>query len=383
MNVVLDDLYQLLNQVCTEMHICASVWGSIQRNELTQSSDIDIICYTNNKSEYNTLRYSMEKRLSELTHDSIPWDIAFIHGSPYDYALVNGTNYHSVFFSDLVVGDKELSSYFIAERDRLRNNTILSVREFFNLFTSYWGLARVLNKKDDRYAKFSMNGTNKWVRLIQAAQLRWHFLIGKTSKDVIIYLCQKFQLEVNPFLRAYESDFEYRVESEYFKEIKDNTGAFENWHLLFQFLINDCISWIQADCGVPPSLFHEFCQTMNIIGLKISNPMCINKLAESVITAFVVKDSQKIESILLNNINDWWAMTNLCVNENVSQDHLEQIVFPNFEVDPILWKSVRLYVAKNKNTSPNTLIKILKTKGLRKQDYLAAQNNLDSMHYND
>ena len=378
MIININDIYQLLDRICTEMHICASVWGSLQRNELTPFSDIDIVCHSNSITDSIAIQSCIKNELSYYFHNFHRWDIALIEGSPYDYALMNGTNYHSVYFSDLVVGDREQSMFFGAERERLRNNIQLSIREFFNLFTSYYGLAGVLNTGDARFAKFSLNGTNKWVRLVQAAQLRWNCLIGKTTKDIIVYLCNKYKLDTPRFIDAYESDFRYRIESELSKIIKENTVNSSEWHLLFQLFLTDSIPWIQSNFGVSVSLLKEFLQSINVKMAEIPAPRIINLPSESIINAFVENDSQKLKSIFDNNINDWWIMTNLCINEHVSSELLEQIVFPQYYVNPTLWKSVRLYVAKNRNTSEKTLLRILNTKGLREQDYLAAQNNLDS-----
>lgn len=360
------------------MHSCASVWGSLQRNEITPFSDIDIICYSNDKTNYATLRSSIEKELSNYTQNAFRLDIAFISGSPYDYALKKGSNYHSIYYSDRVVGDQELSSLFVKERNRLRNNIELSIREFFNLLTSYYGLARVLNTNDNMYAKFSLNGTNKWVRLVQAAQLRWHHLIGKTSKDVIAFLCQKYYLDTALFLEAYEIDFDYRIKSEMDGITNVNTETFTKWHKLFYLFLQDCIPWIQLNYGVSASLFQKFCQSIYVIGIEIPPPRVINMYAESVINAFVEEETQKIESILANNRSNWWIMVNLCVNENVPPQILEQIVFPNSKGVPIVGQSVWLYVAKNKNTSINTLLKMLNTANMREIDYMSAQNNLNS-----
>lgn len=378
MIIQLNDIYQLLEKICTELHVCASVWGSLQRNELTPLSDIDIICYSNSITDSIAMQSSIKRELSYYFHNFHRWDIALIEGNPYDYALMNGTNYHSVYFSDLVVGDKEQSKFFLTEREKLRNNLQLSYREFFNLFTSYYGLAKVLNTKDARFAKFSINGTNKWVRLAQAAQLRWNYLIGRATKDIIVFLCQKYKLDTTRFIGAYESDFNYRIESELSKKIKVNTAHFSEWQLLFQVFLTDSIPWIQSDLGVSVSLLKEFIQSMNIKMAEIPAPKNINLLSESIINAFIEKNPQKLKSIYEDNKNDWWIMTNLCINEHVPSELLEQIVFPQYYVNPTLWKSVRLYVAKNRNTSEKTLSQILNTKGLREQDYLAAQNNLDS-----
>lgn len=378
MSITLNDLYIILDQLCAELHLCASVWGSLQRNEITPLSDIDIICYSNAKTGYATLRSSLEKELSNYTNHPVRLDIAFVSGSPYEYALMKGTNYHAIYFSDRVVGDKEQSSIFELEREQLRNNVELSIREFFNLFTSYYGLARVLNATDTMYNKFSLNGTNKWVRIVQAAQLRWNYLIGKTSKDVIAFLCQKYHLDTARLLESYDLDFNSRIKSEMEGIIHINTATITNWHKLFCLFFIDCIPWIQSNYGISVSLFQKFCQSINIIGTEIPAPKVINTCAESVINAFVEEDTPRIMSILAQNRNNWWTMVNLCVNEHVSSKVLEQIVFPGSEEGPVPGKSVLLYVAKNKNTSKSTLLKILKTNNLREIDYLSAQNNLYS-----
>jgi hypothetical protein len=51
------------------------------------------------------------------------------------------------------------------------------------------------------------------------------------------------------------------------------------------------------------------------------------------------------------------------------------------EPDIFLWRTVRLYVGKNKNSSPETLKRILATKNLRDQDYAASKNNLINRGY--
>lgn len=380
MNITLNDLYTILDQLGRKMHLCASICGSLQRNEITPSSDIDIICYSNTKIDHITLRSSIEKELSNYTKKNIRLDIACITGSTYDYALKKGTNYHAICFSDKVVGDQEQSFYFMLDRNLLRNNPKLYTREFFNLFTSYFGLARVLNTNDAMFTKFSFYGTNKWTRLVQAAQLRWHYLIGKTSKDVIEFLCLRYHIDTARVLEAYELDFECRIMSEINGLTAVNTETFTQWHKLFCPFILDCIPWIQFNNGISVPVFQKFCQSMNVISAEIPTPRVINPYAEEIVNAYVEEDPQILESIMVNNRSNWWTMVNLCVNEHVSSKCLDKIVFPDSEYSPIIGKSVLLYVAKNKNTSKNTLLKILNTDNLREIDYLSAQNNLDSKY---
>ena len=108
----------------------------------------------------------------------------------------------------------------------------------------------------------------------------------------------------------------------------------------------------------------------------IPESLSINKKAEAVVEAFVAENDVEIERLYNEHIDDWWVLTNLCVNPNTSDQLLEKIVFPETTIDPILWKSIRLYVAKNKNTSRKTLQMILNTKGLREQDYESAKSTL-------
>lgn len=117
---------------------------------------------------------------------------------------------------------------------------------------------------------------------------------------------------------------------------------------------------------------------MNVSSAEIPTPRVINPYAEEIVNAYVEEDPQILESIMVNNRSNWWTMVNLCVNEHVSSKCLDKIVFPDSEYSHIIGKSVLLYVAKNKNTSKNTLQKILNTNNLREIDYLSAQNNLDS-----
>lgn len=353
----------------------ASIWGSLLRDEMTPLSDVDIICYSNDGNDYS------EKVAADLKNNfksNISWDVAFTGKSTYEYATQNGTNFHSVYFSDIVVGDEKATEIFSAERDKVRNESEIVIRELFNLFTSYWGLANVILVNDDRYSKFSLNGTNKWVRLIQAAQLKWDFLNGKKSLEILEFLSNEYKLDFSFIKESYLKTFNERVISESKKRSFVSDSFDSAWSLLFNAFFADCVTWIQSISGVEKNLLVNFLHRLSPANtIQVPSPSAINTKATVLLKSFLSATGDELEETFLQNKNDWWTLTNICINPNTPPTVLQKIVFPDFQVDTKLWKSIRLYVSKNKNTDKKTLEQILNTRGLREQDYLAAQANLN------
>lgn len=371
----IEAINRILKKLGKNTGFAASIWGSLLRDEMTPLSDVDIICYSNDGNDYS------EKVAADLKKNftsNISWDVAFTGKSTYEYATQNGTNFHSVYFSDVIVGDEKATEIFSAERDKVRNESEIVIRELFNLFTSYWGLANVILVNDDRYSKFSLNGTNKWVRLIQAAQLKWNFLNGKKSVEILEFLSDKYKLDFSFINESYLKTFTERVISESEKRnfVSDNFDS--AWSLLFNAFFTDCVLWIQSISGVEKKLLSDFlCKLSPTNTIQVPSHNTTNEKATVLLKSFLADTETELEEIFIENKNDWWALTNICINPNTPASVLQKIVFPDFQVDTKLWKSIRLYVAKNKNTDKKTLEQILNTKGLREQDYLAAQTNLN------
>lgn len=373
----IDILYSELEIVCKRLHCAAAVWGSYIRDEITPYSDIDIIVFYADENWDNKNAFIESLQLS--FPDVSRWDISFATIPLIEFADANGTNYHSVFFSAQIVGDSNVKEIFTIEREIVRAEKSRKIREFFNLFTSYWGLAHVITPFDERYSKFGINGTNKWVRLFQACQIRWRQLINRKSIEVLSFLCEYYNLDYDTFYKAYSDDFKKRV-------LIEEQGAVCSldlepssiWTILFKHLMMDSIEWIQQEGGIRPKTFYAFLKKFGIESrTEVPAPSFYNTNANAVVSSFVAESEQEIIELYRENLNNWWVLTNLCINPKTSSDLLDSIVFPNFPVDPILWKSIRLYVAKNTNTREQTLERILATKGLREQDYNSAQTNLN------
>lgn len=373
----IDGLYSELENVCNQLHCAAAIWGSCIRDEITPYSDIDIIVFLveENRNIKTTFIESIQQRFPEVSC----WDISFATIPLMEFADANGTNYHSVFFSARIVGDLTVKEIFSLEREIVRADRSRSIREFFNLFTSYWGLAHVITPFDERYSKFGINGTNKWVRLFQASQIRWQQLINRKSVEVLSFLCERYNLDYATFYQAYSDDFKKRV----FIEEQGVLCSLDlepspKWTLLFKHLMLDSIKWIQQEGGISPKIFYAFLEKFGIESTYIVPvPAVYNTNANAIVSSFVAESEQEILELYRGNLNNWWVLTNLCINPKTSSDLLDSIVFPNFPVDVTLWKSIRLYVAKNINTREQTLERILATKGLREQDYKSAKKNLN------
>lgn len=370
----IDRLYSELECICMKHACAATLWGSYIRGEVTPNSDVDILVFSLDNIQLNTILDELQNILPQISH----LDVSICSMPLLDFANENGTNYHSLFFSSKIVGENKTRCIFEEERNRIRKDKKLQIREFFNLFTSYIGLARVITPYDNRYSKFCMNGTNKWVRLFQAAQIRWPQLIGYHSTAILSFMCNNYHISYDSILQAYQSDLQYRISSEKGKKQYVNTDSVSlYWQKLFNLFFFDSVTWVQTDCGISVDLYYVLFKKLGMQNIPlIPESLSINKKAEAVVEAFVAENDVEIERLYNEHIDDWWVLTNLCVNPNTSDQLLEKIVFPETTIDPILWKSIRLYVAKNKNTSRKTLQMILNTKGLREQDYEAAKSTL-------
>lgn len=376
-------LYYLLDSLGNQLQFSASIWGSFSRNAITPQCDIDIICYSE-KLLPNILDI-VESSLKNGISNSIRWDVDFIETDIWEYIKSNGTNYHSVFFSDKVLGFGSTTKLFEETRTKVRLNIDLSIRELFNLFCSYYGLASCISKNDSGYCKYSFYGTNKWTRLIQATQIRWNYLIGKSSIEVLTFLSNKLNIDLDLILKSYYVALQNRIDYESSKNDRYpyNTSN-ENliWYELFNRFFKLISSEIQENSGVNNILFKKFLDKIspnNSIDVPKSNSE--NVFANIVLRSFLAERKNEFEEILSKYSNNWWAMSNLCINPNASSEIIKKIVFPEFEVNIKNWKTIRLYVAKNKNTDIETLKKILVTPGLREQDYVSAQANLKEKEY--
>lgn len=366
-----------LENICKRHKCAAAVWGSYIREEVTPNSDIDIIVFSYNND--TNLKGEFIKELQNCFPDEPHWDISKASLPLKEFVSLNGTNYHSVFFSSKIVGEAEAVAAFIKERNFIRSDSDHYIREFFNLFTSYWGLAHVITPNDVRYSKFGINGTNKWARLFQAAQIRWQNLIDQKSLDILSFLCERYNLDFRSFYKNYRYDFSIRTDVE-----KNNSSwvaedvVSSAWKQLFECFAIDCITWVQQTGGINPDSYFAFLKRFGIENIpEIPKYGKYNITAETLIGAFIADTDQEIRRLYKENIDDWWVLTNLCVNTNTSEKLLDEIVFPKFHVDNTLWKSIRLYVAKNRNTSVRTLNNLLATRGLREQDYASALANLN------
>lgn len=372
-----NQIYANLGILGQDLGFSAGIWGSFSRNEMTPSSDIDIICYSEKK--INSGSEVVTEKLKKNIDKYIRWDVDFIEKDILKFIKTNGTNFHSVFFCNHLVGSNREILLFKKAKHVIQSDLDLSVRELFNLFCSYHSLAYSISQNDDGYWKYSLNGTNKWSRLILAAQIVWSNLIGKSSEEILNFLSHKFSIELNAIKKSYLESLEKRI---YNAVVTVNNSQIYHidlvWVKVFNSFFNEIIPWIQEKSGISSNLFRKFLNKFSLENnILVPEPKCINKSATILLKAFLATSENEIEDIFLKFKNDWWVMSNICINPNTSPIQLRKIVFPDFPINNKIWKTIRLYVAKNKNTDIETLKQILHTPGLRQQDYHAAQLNLN------
>ncbi|MEG4876873.1 hypothetical protein [Microcoleus sp. CZ3-B4] len=375
---------QLLSTVLSTIKVegiknsfAGGIWGSLIRNEITALSDIDVLCFIPTEDSYFG-NFSQIQNISSSHRIDI---LACVNTDLLDFALVNGLNFHAVFFLREVVGESLAVNSIIHTQRKLHSMNGVRAREILNVLSSYCGLASSVSYGDKRWAKFSFYGTNRWVRLIQAAQLRFPEILGQSTGQVLVYLAERYAVNSKEVIREWKACLEARKLQE--ANLLNGTNQsidmpHDNyWTPLASLFIQDIIPWIQCNAGVPVEILKEF--SYRLLGSRLNIPSC-NSICQSttnMLTAFVSKDKSILERIAVESINDWWVCSTLAANPHTPSQVLERILFSNSKINKLTWQTIRLYVAKNPNTSTETLECILNTPNLREQDYEAAMFNLE------
>ena len=374
---ILQGLRLLLERLGPELNLAGGVFGSLSRLELTPLSDIDLLCYC--KSE----RFlDVEKHINKaIRSKNIKYSIDNIVLTKIDlvneYALLNGTNYHSLYFLSNLSGDQKVVEIMRNFQEILYKNEKLRAREFINVISSFYNISFSIKNGDLRYLKFCVHGTNRWVRLAQLAQLRWPKMVGLNTKDIINKLAKHYNLPTTELIKEWKNLMLQRIRQEKFG-IKNCYLPREsnNFSKLAEKFFCDSVLWIQSAAGVNPEKFNLLFKKVFNLNIPIQKPNKISRPINLFLKTVVSEDSKELFLISKKNWKNWWIATNIAANPYASPENLDYLVFPPVEPNTFLWRTVRLYAGKNQNTFIKTLKKILATKGLRDQDYEAAKYNL-------
>ena len=354
------------------------IFGSLSRLELTPLSDIDLLSYFGSSSVSN--KGSFKKSHISLKISRYPVDNIILNNiDPVtQFALLNGTNYHSLFFLTNIVGDHKKVEILGGLQKKLYEYQEIRVRECVNIISSYFNIAKITAPADRRSLKFGMEGTNKLVRLCQLAQLHYPDLVGMNTSGILGELSKKFGIEPIGAIKEWEYIFLNRVAWEKSDNNQRSYRSTDHPHLdnLMKVFLSEVVVWIQSVAGVDPKNLERFLYKVYGFHIEVPRTYHPSVMVDNFLKVVCSEDSVELEKLAAKSDGDWWTATNIASNVNASPATLESLVFPLHGVDPFLWRTVRLYAAKNPRTSVEILERILSTEGLREQDYEAAKNNL-------
>lgn len=374
---ILQGLRLLLGRLGPELNLAGGVFGSLSRLELTPLSDIDLLCYCKSERFLDVEKHINKAIRSKNIKYSIDNIVLTNIDLVDDYALLNGTNYHSLYFLSNLSGDHKVVKIMRDFQEILYKNEKLRAREFINIISSFYNISISIKNGDPRYLKFCGHGTNRWVRLAQLAQLRWPKMVGLNTEDIINKLAEHYNLPAAGLIKEWKNLMLQRIRQEKLG-IKNCYLPREsnNFSKLAKEFFCDSVLWIQSTAGVNPKKFNLLFKKVFNFNIPIPKPNKISRPINLFLKTIVSEDSKELFLISKKNWKNWWIATNIAANPYASPENLDYLVFPPVEQNTFLWRTVRLYAGKNQNTSVKTLKKILATKGLRDQDYEAAKYNL-------
>lgn len=380
-NELLEKISKEIFVAGTKHEFAGGFFGSMSRNEITPLSDVDILCLAPNgihKKDESVFQSELQKTVRNFPVDAILYQSSNI---VENFALLNGTNYHALYFLSHITGEKNAAQLLQNEQKKLHGMLEERIREFINIIGNFKGLSSFISSKESRYLKFHFHGTNKWVKLGQLAQIRWPELVGKNTEEILGLLADEYGLDRKELYDGWNTILADRIiqEKEFLNKKESSNYPIENKTLsilLEKFLEDSINNWIQKNGGVSQENAASFIQDIFNLKLIISQPKNYSSKADTVLQAMTARKSDEINKIALEYGHDWWVATNLSINKNTNPETLDYLVFPPFFKETFVWRTVRLYVAKNPNTSVQTLQKILNTPDLREQDYQAAKTNL-------
>lgn len=356
------------------------VWGSLSRLELTPFSDVDVFCYSREQGTPPSFT-DVQQTLQALAKDH-PVDV--LHCTRDNivdtFALRNGINFHAIYFLPQIVGDPIAASSIIKAQIRLHASEQLRARELINVLGSHRNLSRGVICGDPKWAKFSVAGTNCWVRLAQAAQLRYPQLVGSNTRAILLRLAEMYGANPKGVANDWAESMRWRVGYEENilnnRSLTNNAPIYPYWKPLATAFLLDSFSWVQRVAGAPQWALSMFAREYVGVDLVIIEPEQIDENLSSTLSAIVLSEPEKLESLARHRPGHWWVATALAANPSTPPEVLDWLVFPDFDLDINVWRTVFLYVAKNQNTSTQTLQRLLETPQLRQQDYEAAAFNL-------
>ncbi len=354
-----------------------SLWGSLARRELCPGSDVDIVCAATPSKDFigaSVLNEIIQKTTgSQRRIDTVVTNAEDLCS---DFALRIGTDAHSVYFATAPLGDPEGVRRLLDAQQKLMQDPLFRVREFFNSFVSSRGLSEVLNDFDPLKVKLGRDGTNQWVRLAVAAQMRWPRLAGETTADVLEVIARSMDQDPESLTTAFNRivaerrGLVIRTESERASSAKMITEASLNF-------LRESVGWISNNARISSVHLSQF---LDRFGVADVVPHRAFGAPDSHIDRFLEASSStnadRLFALASMESPDWWTATALTANRHTPPEALDVLAFPAFEITPRYWQTVRLYVAKSKFTQNCTLKKLLETPDLREQDYTSARCNL-------
>jgi hypothetical protein len=376
-DILIAQIRLTLDELGRKCGFAGSLWGSLARRELCPGSDVDIVCATAPSRgciEPSVLNGLIQKTTgSQRRIDTVVTNAEDLYS---DFALKIGTDAHSIYFATAPFGDPEGVRRLLDAQQKLMQDPLFRVREFFNSFVSSRGLSEVLNDFDPLKIKLGREGTNQWVRLAVAAQMRWPRLAGENTAEVLDVVARSMDQEPEILTTAFNRIVAERRGLVIRTESERACSADMIAEASLNFL-RESLDWISSNSRISSVHLAQFLDRFGLAGVmpegKSGTP---DTRIDRFLEASSSTNSDRLLELASMESPDWWTATALTANRHTPPEALEVLAFPAFEITPRYWQTVRLYVAKSKFTQSCTLQKLLETPGLREQDYTSARCNL-------
>jgi predicted nucleotidyltransferase len=368
-----------VEQMAASLGGVGGLWGSLSRLEMTPSSDIDVVVAVPRPDCANVSKPPLLEGLDDLDVDVLSYA-----GSSFlqDWALENGTDFHGLYFAQNLGGETKAVHWFREQQHAVWGDARRRAREVWSILLSQHAVAKFVDRRDKKWAKLSNGGTNSWVRLGQAVQL-WHpDLLRLTAQEALVAISPELEIEPTEIRQSWGEALRHRVEAEcsgFEAAISRRVEANRLWIQCRSSLLSKILPWLQASAPIPRVLAAS---AVAWLGCQLDDTLApqgnICDSTKAMVHAFIESKAVRLRELQHEYGSDWWVAHALAVNMSTPPDSLDAIVRPRNQVDPHVWRSVRLYAAKNPSTDVRTLAAMLGMAELRNQDHEAARLNLMS-----
>jgi hypothetical protein len=350
------------------------VWGSAQRQALTRNSDLDVLYV--GAPEYVTV---VEHLLVRFASAPLRADVMFVEPQAVEagHLLKSGTDLHAVYFVAGMHGDQRLARRLAHVRGYVADSPFLRAREAMSLLLGWRAAADLADQADPSFGKVAPGGTNLWVRLVQASQLRWPGARMLGFRAALAAIAEVHSPTPSFVLAEYERSLAARsgrvshcIDADERARVPPATKS------CLGALVDSLLPWLAANAGLEDKLLEAVISRLYGVFVDRSWVRPNWSPLDAMCVAACTRDCELLAACADNFGHDWWVAHALSLNPHTPAPALDMLLFGTALVTEWHWRTIRLYVARHPNADDSLLSRLLETPGLRDQDYDAAQRSL-------